>query len=150
MAKIEGYALIFNSESRNLGGFTEIIKPEAMNGIILQADVIALIEHDKSKGVLARSTNNQGTLKLSVDNLGLKYSFTPPDTPAGVELVEGIKRGDIRTSSFAFRVGENGQKWSEKPDGTYLRTITQFSDLHDVSAVIYEAYSDTSVKLINT
>jgi uncharacterized protein len=92
---------------------------------------LALIDHDISKGVLARSTNEQGSLELRVDNNGLKNTFTTPNTSAGVVLVEGIQRGDIRTSSFAFSVNEDGQRWQEKPDGTYLRTITQFADLHD-------------------
>ena len=39
----------------------------------------------------------------------------------GDELLEGLKRGDISTSSFAFRVGSD--TWTKKEDGSYLRTI---------------------------
>lgn len=30
---VEGYALKFNKESRNLGGFVETISPEALDGV---------------------------------------------------------------------------------------------------------------------
>ena len=32
---VEGYALKFNKESRNLGGFVETISPEALEGVDL-------------------------------------------------------------------------------------------------------------------
>ena len=32
--EVEGYALVFNKESRDLGGFTEIIEPEALEDIL--------------------------------------------------------------------------------------------------------------------
>ena len=58
---------------------------------------------------------------------------------------QGIRRGDISTSSFAFKVAED--KWEKRSDGSYLRRITKFSELYDVSPVYKEAYPDTSVAL---
>lgn len=148
MPKIEGYAIIFNSRSKDLGNFVEVIKPEAMNGIINKSDVLCLLDHEKSRGVLARATQGVGSLKLEVDSKGLKYTFEAPNTSLGMELIEGIKRGDIRTSSFAFSIGTDGQRWTELSNGMYLREITQFTEIHDVSPVYREAYNETSVKLI--
>lgn len=143
--KVEGYASVFNSRSKDLGGFTEIIDPAAFNGVIERSDVLALLNHDQDRGVLARSRKGVGSLTLTVDERGLHYSFDAPNTALGNELVEGLKRGDISTSSFAFTVA--GEKWTKEEDGSYLRTITQIDKLFDVSPVYNEAYEDTSVAL---
>lgn len=143
--KVEGYASVFNSRSKDLGGFTEIIDPAAFNGVIERSDVLALLNHDQDRGVLARSRKGVGSLTLTVDERGLHYSFDAPNTALGNELVEGLKRGDITTSSFAFTVA--GEKWTKEEDGSYLRTITQIDKLYDVSPVYNEAYEDTSVAL---
>lgn len=144
---IEGYAIVFNRESKDLGGFREVIKPEAIEGVLERSDVLALLNHDDSRGLLARSTNGQGTLELSVDTFGVKYRFDAPDTVLGDEVLSGVRRGDIRTSSFAFTVAENGQEWRKDPEDeeTYLRTISKFDQIFDVSPVFREAYSDTTV-----
>lgn len=143
---VEGYAIVFNSESRDLGGFRERILPEAIEGVIERSDILALLNHDQSRGLLARSTNGVGTLKLTRDEKGVKYTFTPPDTSLGNEVVEGIRRGDIRTSSFAFAVDKDGQDWDTKQRPA-IRTIKKFRAIYDVSAVYREAYEDTTVAL---
>lgn len=143
--QVDGYASVFNSRSKDLGGFTEIIDPSAFEGVIERSDVLALLNHDQDRGVLARSRNGKGSLTLSIDERGLRYSFEAPHTALGNELIEGLKRGDITTSSFAFSV--SGEKWTKEPDGSYLRTITQIDKLYDVSPVYNEAYEDTTVAL---
>lgn len=140
---VEGYALVFNKESRDLGGFIETIDPSALDGVIEKSDILCLLNHNEDKGVLARSKYGVGSLQLSVDNIGLKYSFEAPNTDLGNELLEGLKRGDISTSSFAFTI-EN-DVWEKKEDGRYLRRITKFKELFDVSPVYKEAYPDTTV-----
>jgi HK97 family phage prohead protease len=145
---IEGFGIVFNKESKDLGGFQEIIKPEAVEGVIERSDILALLNHDESKGVLARSTNGEGTLELSPENFGVKYRFEAPDTVLGDEVLSGVRRGDIRTSSFSFSVSK-GQKWEKRSDGTYLRTITKFDKIYDVSPVYREAYADTTVAVRN-
>lgn len=141
---IEGYAIVFNKESKDLGGFIERIEPTAVDGVVESSDVLALLNHDINRGVLARSTNGEGTLELSADNFGVKYKFEAPDTVLGDEVLSGVRRGDIRTSSFAFSVSEEGQKWEKRGDN-YLRTITKFDKIYDVSPVYREAYADTTV-----
>lgn len=141
--KIEGYALLFNTESQDLGGFREVIKPEAMNGVLEKSDILALYNHLDDK-VLARSTKGKGTLTLNVDDKGLRYSFEAPKTALGDEVYDAIKRGDLRNSSFAFTVDADGQKW-EKRDGQHIRNIIQFDELYDCSPVYRPAYLDTVV-----
>lgn len=101
---VEGYAIVFDSLSNDLGGFHEIISRSALDGIIEKSDVLCLLNHNEDKGVLARSNKGVGSLTLSIDDRGLKYSFEAPNTALGDELLEGLRRGDISTSSFAFTV----------------------------------------------
>lgn len=143
---VEGYALLFNTLSNDLGGFREQIAPEALNGVIEISDVFALLNHDRSRGLLARSKQGTGSLSLSIDDRGLKYSFTAPNTSLGDELIEMLNRGDITESSFAFTIAEGGDKWVKQSDGSYIRTITQIALLYDVSPVYTPAYNGTRVE----
>lgn len=140
---VEGYALVFNSESNDLGGFVEVIDRSALDGVLEKSDVLCLLNHNEDKGVLARWNKGKGSLVLEVDDKGLRYLFEAPKTALGDELLEGLKRGDISTSSFAFTCGKD--KWEKRNDGTYLRTITSINELFDVSPVYKPAYSATSV-----
>jgi len=89
---------------------------------------------------LARTS--AGNLTLTEDQRGLRYearlSLDDPDVRA---LVPKIKAGNLRESSFAFKVPEGGDSWNR--DRTE-RTITKL-DLHrgDVSLVTFAASSDT-------
>jgi len=143
---IQGYGIIFDKKSKDLGGFKEIILPEAIDGVIEKSDVLALMNHSESRGVLARSTNGKGTMELTPDKKGVKYKFDAPNFDLGEELLEGVRRGDIRNSSFAFSVDE-GQKWEKLKDGTYLRTIFKFDEIYDMSPCYRAAYQDTSVAI---
>ena len=142
---ISGYAVVFNSESRDLGGFTEIISPSALDGVIAKSDVLCLLNHNEDKGVLARSNKGSGSLSLEVDEKGLRYSFEAPNTSLGNELLEGLKRGDISASSFAFRVGKD--RWDKRSDGSYVRTIVSIDRMFDVSPVYCAAYDSTTVEI---
>lgn len=142
--EVTGYALVFNSYSNDLGGFIETIEPRALDGVIEVSDVLCLLNHNEDKGVLARSKQGTGSLTLEVDETGLKYSFEAPKTALGDELLEGLRRGDISASSFAFTVKED--TWSKNDDGSYIRTINKIEQLFDVSPVYNPAYNATSVK----
>jgi len=61
---VTGYAIVFNSDSNDLGGFTERINPNALNGVIEKSDVLCLLNHNEDKGVLARSNKGEGSLTL--------------------------------------------------------------------------------------
>jgi len=124
----------------------EVVLPGAFDSV-LKDDVRALFNHDANL-ILARSNNGMGTLKLSVDSRGLKYSFTAPDTSAGNDLLESIRRGDIDQSSYSFSVDASGQKY-DMEGKTCVRTIKKFSKLYDVSPVAFAATPETTVTARN-
>lgn len=141
---VEGYALLFGVNSDNLG-FEEVIERGALDGVLGKSDVFALLNHDRSKGILARAKNGKGSLSLEVDSKGLKYRFEAPKTALGNELLENLRRGEIDQSSFAFTVADGGEKWERQKNGIWKRTISKFERIYDVSPVYNAAYSKTSV-----
>lgn len=133
--RISGYAALFDKRT-DLGWFKESIAVGAFDDV-MGDDVRLLINHT---GVpLARTKN--GTLKLTVDEKGLKYEADLADTQEGRDLYTLVQRGDISQSSFAFTIRE--ESWDVK---TNHRTILKFERLLDVSPVTYPAYPTTTVK----
>lgn len=138
---VEGYALLFDTPSDGLD-FEERIDRGALDGVIERSNVFALLNHDSTRGILARSKNGKGTLQLEVDDLGLMYRFTAPNTSLGDELLEYLRRGEVSESSFAFTVGVD--EWRKDGD-KWVRDIRSIDRLFDVSPVYDAAYSATSV-----
>lgn len=141
---VEGVAVVFNSESKDMG-FVETIDQRAITQeTIDKSDIFATLDHNKERGILARSRYGKGTLKLELKDDGLHYSFEAPNTPLGDELLEYLSRGEITTSSFAFVVDkENGDEWYRDERGQLRRNIKKIYRLYDVSPVFEPAYLET-------
>ena len=133
---VTGYAALYNTRSVDLGGFEEVLEPGCFDSVMeTNPDVFALFNHDPDS-ILARSTS--GTLKLSLDEKGLAYSFEMPDTTLGNDLSVLMKRGDIRGSSFAFVTGK--AEFRSDDSGKSVRYISNIASLHDVAVVSTPAY----------
>ena len=137
---LSGYAAVFNSESKDLGGFTEMISPTAFEGVIERSDVFAVLDHDRNK-VLARSKMGKGSLELNIDEKGLQFRFESPNTTLGNDVLSMVKRGDLTDASFCFTVED--ESWQKREDGTYLRTINKIGDLFDVAICYNGAYAES-------
>lgn len=135
-----GYAAVFNRNSEDLGGFTESVAPGAFDKTLREADVVALWNHDE-QDLLGRTSAR--TLRLSTDEVGLRYEIDLPDTTAGRDLAVLLERGDVRGSSFAFRT--IADVWEENEDAIH-RTLREVQ-LYDVSPVTRPAYPDTTSAL---
>lgn len=141
---IEGYAIVFNELSEDLGGFREIIEPSAISDeLINNSDIYYLFNHNSESVPLARSKNGSGSLKLSIDNKGLKYSFNCLNN----EFYQIVKRNDLDKSSFAFSLPSDGsgEKWEKHSEYNYIRRIIKIERLYDCSAVLVPGYQQTSV-----
>jgi hypothetical protein len=142
---LSGYAVRYNTTSVDLGGFRETILPGAFDKVLNRQrgkrDVVALFNHDANQ-LLGRTSS--GTLELSSDEKGLRYSVVLPNTELGRTIGELTARGDLRGSSFAFTVEQKGQSWAPGEDGVPRRSIREVSGLFDVSVVTHPAYSSSS------
>lgn len=146
---IRGYAIVWGVESRLLWGFdgefVEVIDRSAVDeSLIGSCDVKALFNHYNGD-LLARSVNGEGTLHLSIDDHGLKFEFDAPNTTVGNDVLELVRRGDLRGCSFAFTCDNEDVTYDRRADGKPLRTVHKIRALYDVSVVVDPAYMQTSV-----
>lgn len=145
---IVGYAARFGVSSLDLGDFVERIDPSAF-GLVSERrgrreplETRALFNHDQNFP-LARYPS---TLKLGVDDIGLRYEFRTPNTTYGRDLAANIEAGIVTGSSFSFTVAPNGEKWDIE-NGRSVRTITKIGRLLDVGPVTFPAYPDADVEV---
>lgn len=142
--KVEGYAVVFDSPSENMGFIETIRKGAITEDTIKNSDVLARFNHNPEK-VLARCKYGSGSLQLVVDDIGVRYSFEAPQTQLGDELLEHLHRGDITSSSFAFTISsEKGSERWYKQDGQLYRDIYKIDRLYDVAPVWVPAYEATT------
>lgn len=150
-AYIVGYAARFGVDSLDgaVGEFTERIDPSAFSLVSERRGrkkplmTRALFNHN-SDMPLARYPD---TLKLSVDDIGLRYEFPVPDTSYGKDLLALVEGNIVRGSSFAFTIAAGGEEWSVDEDGRHIRTIKRVDDLFDVGPVTYPAYGDGGLEV---
>ena len=141
---IEGYALLFNSPSKDLGGFVEVIDPAALDNVDL-SNVIMLDQHDYSKPL---ASVKAGTLKLDTDDKGLHFTATLDDSVSYAnDAYQNVKSGNVDSMSFRFDVDDDGDEFSRDEDGNITRTIKQVKDLFEISSVTIPAYDDSNVQV---
>lgn len=134
-----GYALLFD-EVTKLRDFNEVVDRRALDGVLERSDVRALFNHNPDI-VLGRSPQ---TLRLEVDERGLRYEIDLPDTQWGRDTATLARRGDINQSSYAFRLAEGGLDWDAQ---SRTATIRQFDTILDVSPVAYPAQPLTEASM---
>ena len=136
-----GLGIVYNKRSQNLGGFQEVVRPGAAKKTILEADVRGLLNHDPN---LLLGRMGAGTLRLEETPDGVRYEIDLPNTTAGRDAAELLRRGDLIGSSMGFRA--IGDEWGETEDGFPLRTLTEIA-LRDIGPVTFPAYTDTDATL---
>lgn len=142
--RIVGYAAVFFNPAEEatrfrLGRFEERMMPGAFDESLRRDDVLGLWEHNKATP-LGRTSS--GTLKLSVDNRGLKYSIQA-DTRLGLEVRQLIERGDVKGSSIGFF--DTVDKVREEK-GVLIREIVK-TRIRDVGPVLQPSYPGTSAEI---
>ena len=144
---IRGYAVVFDSWSRDLGGFEEIIRQSAITQDLLNRSNIIMNTNHNDEQMLARWVEGNGTLRLSLDEKGLAFEFEAPETERGNELLWNIRTGNLYECSFCFSLPNNNtcERWYRDEAGNLKREINEIGGLYDCSIVNTAAYPATSV-----
>jgi len=152
MPLIHGYAAVYHQKDDPGTQFTvaaagviERVIPGAFDEVISgNADVVALFNHDLNRPL---GRTSAGTLTLSNDARGLRYSIDPPDTQYARDLVAGIQRGDIRGSSFGFYPPKRGETAWKSEGNQRIRELRTLR-IRDVGPATTGAYAsaDTWVR----
>lgn len=139
---LEGYPVVFDQETL-IGdedwGWYEVVDKKALDEADL-SDVPLKYNHGDAKGILARTRN--GSLKLTIDEKGLKMRAELIDTTDNIDIYKCVKSGLLDKMSFAFNVLDDK---IEQKGGTPKRTITKIGRLFDVAVVDLPAYDQTSI-----
>lgn len=135
---IEGYPITFNAPATHFG-MTEVIDALALEGTDL-TDVPLRYNHEESFLILARTRN--GSLELTVDDVGLKMRASLIDTSSNKDIYKSIQAGLLDKMSFAFTVDEDDDDFDFETD---TRTIKRIKKLWDVSVVDVPYYDSTSL-----
>lgn len=154
-----GYALKFGTRSVNLTPWSswrevyEILDPGCISMEMLnRQDVVFTAFHNPEK-VLGRCTNGKGTLRMSIDSVGLRIECEMPHTELGNEMLELVKRGDLFGMSFAYVTdeedSENAVSYAREADKdgkeVWLRHVKRIDKMFDVTVAGHPAYEETEI-----
>lgn len=137
---ISGYALKFDTPSKDLGGFVEVLDKDSLSDIEL--DGIKLLNNHDFSQVLASSPQN---MTLTVDDTGLKFEADlDPEVSFAKDVYQNVKNGNLDKCSFGFATD---QDTFIKEGEQVVRHIKKINSLFDVSIVAIPAYDDTDVQI---
>lgn len=156
---ITGYAILFNVPSAPLWSdedseAREVIAPEAVTKEFLDGQDIKMTMFHDSHSLLARSNKGGGTLSYTVDDKGVMFEFTAPNTVDGDKALELVRRGDISGCSFAFTTHyfdsdfvERQRKVAANGVSNITYRVKAVTGIYDFTLAANPYYPDTSVEV---
>lgn len=141
---LQGYAAVYGVESRDMGGWKEVLVRGAFKQSLgKKLDVRLLFQH-RSDSVLARET--AGNLILREDNEGLYFEADLIDTQFNRDVVANVRSRNLDAMSFGMPYDSVKTKWDRSADGkTAIRNVIQ-ADVVEISVVTWPAYEETTVQ----
>ena len=148
---IEGTAIVFNAESEVLDDwgerFREVILPSAATKEFLDSCDIKMNMLHERELTIARANKGQGTLRLSVDEVGVHFAFEAPYCDLGDRCLEMVRRGDYSGCSFEFYPKDYTVERTVGADGKedVLIIHKEFEFISALTIGMDPAYKQTSV-----
>ncbi|MNW36749.1 Caudovirus prohead protease [compost metagenome] len=139
-AIIEGYFVVYNSETELWKGWFEEISPGAFADSLRNKDIVALDNHD-SRIVLGSVSSN--TLELRSDDKGLWGKVTIDlEDPNAKSAYRKVQTGKVKGCSFGFYPIR--EECIERDDGSIKWRVLE-AELFEVSTTAFPAYTQTDI-----
>lgn len=140
--ELQGYACVFNQVSTGLAR-KEYIMPHALDDVDFSKTML-VYAHDLNKP-LARV--DSGTLQISIDKHGLKFTAELPNTTLANDIRQDILAGNIKGCSFRFTVDPAGDEYVRNAAGETVRYIHKIATVRELTLTAIPAYNETSVEV---
>jgi hypothetical protein len=138
--RFEGLAIVFNAKSVDLGMFTEIIKPVAVDRMVAEKPDMRF--HWSHNPDMTIGRVSAGTLRARKTSKGVAIENDPPRWAAS--YVESVRRRDVTGQSFGFMALEDD--WHLE-DGQAVREVLDM-EVREFSPVAWPAYPQTTLKVV--
>lgn len=147
----EGYAIVFNEPSVVMVDWWDdkVFREYIDNGAISQqmldtTDIVCTAFHNREKLLARHHADGTGTLKLEVDEVGVKAMFDFPNGPLGDDIAEAVSRGDMPGMSFSFYESDYTYSDVKGADGIIERHISKIDSIFEVTVASNPAYPATT------
>ena len=144
---ITGRAVVYNAWTQigpDSWGWEERIAPGALTDSLSDENIYATFNHD-ADNLLGRVSNQ--TLRMTDSAKALTVEIDPNlDTAIGRQVLEFVKRQDVRGMSFAFSVDKYEMEYAKTKSEIDRMTITR-ATLYELGPVTNPAYTQTSASL---
>jgi HK97 family phage prohead protease len=133
-----GYALVWNVLSDDRGGYKVRLLPGSAK---FTTPTLALYQHD-FRDVIGNTEN--GTLRLTPDDYGVKVEIDLPDTTTGRDVAELVSKGYVRGMSFSMVSAPKGE--TSRENGETILNAEAF-EVDEVTVTAIPSFSSTSVEI---
>lgn len=144
---LTGYAVRFEAPAsyENFGWNGERYTETIQRGALDRTDMSGVVlRYNHADSVMAMARTKNGSLRLTVDEFGLKIEADLIDTQVNRDLYHAVQAGLIDKMSFAFVVRDGGSTWRYSKE-EIRRDITDIEKIYDVSIVDEPFYAETDV-----
>lgn len=152
---ITGYGAVFynandpGTEYRLWTDYFERIMPGAFDRALREDDVRSMFNHDSNQLLGRRANKPNDTLRISVDNVGLRYEVdVDPNDPTHQSLIPKLRAGKVDGASFMFEVTDRNWREEQRGEGDNQRTVTIMEitavRLWELGPVVFPAYESAT------
>jgi len=142
--KVAGLGIVYDEWTELWSGYKERIN----KGAVQLADTVkSYFNHDPSN--VLSTVESTPPLNLIDTDDGMAYESPIPPTSYGKDLRVNLERENVKGSSFAFEVNQNGDNVWEDDNGVVHREINSLT-LYEIGPVTDPAFIQTSASLRST
>ena len=116
-------------------------------GAFVNLDDVEITAQFQHAPPLLLGRTGAGTLRLFDNDDGLAFEIDPPDTGPGRDVLELIRRRDVRGASVGFQLLPDGVEYTEQADVLFTRIVR--AELIEISIAHHAVYTQTKLEIVD-